>query len=152
MILDTFENAGRYAAIHPDWARAFAIIKKVTSGPIPEGENVVNVIEGLKVVTQTYRTKQACEKKYEGHRHCIDIQFMVRGRETIYWADSDGLSVCVPYSEERDHMSFDNTDNHSPLHLVAGTFAAFLPGDAHKTQCTWGDVEDAVKLIIKLPV
>jgi len=152
MILDTVDNAAKYASIHPDWARAFAIIGKMIAKPIPEGDNIVEMVDGLKVVMQTYQTKQPDAKKYEGHRHCVDIQFMVKGKETIYWADFVGLEVVVPYSEERDHMSFADTENNSPLHLAPNTFAAFLPGDAHKTQCVWDEEQNAVKLIVKLPL
>lgn len=152
MIMDTLENAARYASIHPDWARAFDIISKLVEQPIPAGDNIVNEIDGLKVVMQTYRTKQPETKNYEGHKRCVDIQFMVKGKEIVYWADASALEVCVPYSEERDHMSFTGTEANSPLRLSPNTFAAFLPGDAHKTQCVWNDEQDAVKLIVKLPL
>lgn len=154
MIADTYENREKYSKIHPDWDRAFKIIEELVSKPIPEGENVKDVIEGLPVCIQTYVSKNEEEKKFEAHQRCVDIQFMVDGKEIIYWSKTDGLEVCVPYSEVRDHMSLAAPEDGGacPIYLKKGYFAVFFPGDAHKTQCKWGENEKVVKIIMKLPL
>lgn len=152
MIADVLSNSHLYSNIHKDWDRAFDIIRDWLSKPIPDGANVQIDAKDIKIVMQTYKTVKPESKKFEGHKKCIDIQFMVKGKETIYWANNSLMSVIVPYSEERDHMSFDNTDNCSPIHLDANSFAVFFPSDAHKTQCVWDEVYDAVKIIVKLPL
>ena len=152
MILDSLNNYQIYNGIHKDWEKAFKVISDYLSKPIPEGDNVSVEQDGIKMVMQTYKTRAANEKKYEGHKKNIDIQFLVKGKEIIYYANSKGLDVIVPYSEERDHMSFADSDYASPLHLVPNCFAVFMPGEAHKTQCVWDEVVDAVKIIVKLPI
>ena len=81
MIADAFENRGFYAGMHKDLGRGFAAVEKCL------GE-----LDGLPVVVQHYRTRDFSERKFEGHKKCIDIQYMVRGKETIYWANTEGLS------------------------------------------------------------
>lgn len=152
MIADTYENRFKYSSIHPDWDKAFGIIEKLVENPIPEGANIKQVMDGMQLRLQTYETKNEDEKQYEAHCKCVDIQYVVEGKETIYWTKTDGLEVSVPYSEERDHMSLKDSGEGSPLQLKRGYFAVFFPGDAHKTQCRWGEKENVVKIIMKLPL
>ena len=152
MILDSMENYKLYSSLHKDWDKAFKVISDCLSKPIPGDKSVRVEQDGIKMVMQTYKTMAFEEKKYEGHKYNIDIQFLVKGKEIIYYADSKGIDVIVPFSEERDHMSFADSPNASPIHLVPNTFAVFFPGEAHKTQCVWGEVVDAVKIIVKLQV
>ena len=152
MIADVFENYRLYSSIHKDWDKAFLVIAEWLSKPIPEGANVSLEDKGLKLVMQTYKSVPEGSKKFEGHRKNIDIQFLVKGKEIIYWKNIKGLDVIVPYSDERDHMSYGNTDGASPIHLIPHTFAVFFPGDAHKTQCQWGECVDAIKIIAKLAI
>ncbi|MDR2933569.1 MAG: YhcH/YjgK/YiaL family protein [Oscillospiraceae bacterium] len=150
MIADVFHNYKLYSGIHKDWDRAFELIDEWRKKDIPAGENVGMEMDGFKIVMQTYKTVPEETKKYEGHKKCIDIQFMVKGHETIYWAHNEKLPVAIPYSDERDHMSFENTPMNSPIRLEKDYFAVFFPSDGHKTQCEWNGITDAVKIIVKL--
>ena len=152
MIADVYENYKLYSSVHKDWDKAFAVIKEWLSMPIPEGANVSLEQDGLKLVMQTYKTVPASSKKFEGHRRNIDIQFMVEGKEIIYYANNKDLEVVVPYSQERDHMSFGDSPGASPIHLLPRSFAVFFPDDGHKTQIQWGESCDAIKIIAKLPI
>lgn len=153
MIVDTFANRSKYRAIHPEWDKAFEIIEKLVGKPIPEGANIKETIDEMQLRMQTYISKNEEEKFFEAHMHCVDIQYIVEGKEIIYWSKTDGLDVQVPYSEERDHMSLkDPSEGMCPLYLSQGYFAVFFPGDAHKTQCKWGENEKVVKIIMKLPL
>ncbi len=152
MILDKFENYKRYSCLHKDWDKAFEVIKDWLSKPIPAGANVETFVDGIKLVMQTYTTIEPEDKKYEGHKKCIDVQFLVKGNETVYYADGNGMEVVTPYSDQRDHMQFADTEQSSPIHLAEKTFAIFFPMEAHKTQCKWNDITNAVKIIAKLPL
>ena len=149
MIADRLKNYKRYTGMHKDMEKGFQAIEQCLRGKLPEKNETIQV-NGLNVVVQYYKTKEYEEKKFEGHRKCIDIQYMVKGKETIYWANTDGMTPCTEYCEEWDHLRYSNTDKNSPLHLEDGYFAIFLPDDSHKTGCTWGDAQDIVKLIVKV--
>jgi len=149
MIADVFDNYKLYTGIHKDLEKGFNALKKCLSQPLPK-EGCRIDIDGLQVVVQYYKTKDFSEKKFEGHKKCIDIQYMVDGRETIYWSNSDGLLPCVEYSEVRDHLSYSDGDTYSPLRLKPSYFAIFFPDDAHKTGCKFDEPEDIIKLIVKV--
>jgi len=152
MIVDKLENYKRYSYLHKDWDKAFSVIEDWLSKPIPEGANVETMEDGIKLVMQTYKTIEPEEKKYEGHKKCIDIQFIVKGHETIYYADGNIMEIFTPYSESRDHMQFADSDDYTPVQLGEMCFAVFYPMEAHKTQCKWNETVDAIKIIAKLPV
>ena len=149
MIADTFAHYHRYAGMHPNLGRGFLAIEMCLGRPLPEGNQTLEV-NGLSVVVQRYRTVPSSEKKMEGHRRNIDIQYMVRGKEIIHWENTDSLSPITPYNEERDHLNYDDGTGGSPIRLKPGFFAVFWPEDSHKTGCQWGEAEDVVKFIVKV--
>lgn len=149
MIVDTLVNYKRYIHLHPEMEAGFQTIEKCLSRPLPAESRHIEV-DGVPVVLQYYQTKAYTEKKFEGHRKCIDIQFMVKGKETIYWADSAETMPVSDYNAEHDHLSYADTEANTPLHLKTGYFAVFLPGEAHKTGCAWDQTEEVEKLIIKI--
>jgi biofilm protein TabA len=149
MIADVLKNYKIYLGMHDNLEEGFKALEKCLKKPLP-AENCRMEVDGLQVVVQYYKTKDFSEKKFEGHRKCIDIQYIVDGRETIYWANTTGLVPCTEYSEERDHLSYADGDSSSPIRLKNGLFAIFLPDDAHKTGCLWDASSDVVKLIVKV--
>lgn len=151
MIADTLSNYKLYTGAHPDLERGFRAIETCLGEVLPEGNQRVQV-NGLTVVVQHYESKDPSEKKYEGHKKCIDIQYIVDGRETIYWAHAGGLAPCTEYNAERDHLNYADSDANSPIRLAGGQFAIFFPDDAHKTGCVWGWAQPIAKLIVKIPL
>lgn len=150
MIADIWENSGIYAGVHKDFGRAFAALKKCESLQLPAENNSRIQVDGFEVVVQHYQTQPAANRKFEGHRKNIDIQYMVHGRETIYWSPAVGLPVATEYSVERDHLSYGESTFATPLRLSGGQFAVFFPGDAHKTGCAWQSPEAVTKFIVKV--
>jgi biofilm protein TabA len=149
MIADTLSNYKQYTGVHQDLEQGFRAIEECLSKPLPEGNQRVQV-NGFTVVVQYYTTKDPSEKKLEGHKKCLDIQYMVSGKETIYWENTDGLQPCTEYNEQRDHLNYADGGNDSPIRLQGGQFAIFSPHDAHKTGCVWNEAQDVVKLIVKV--
>jgi len=152
MIADIFDNHKLYSSIHRDWDRAFAAITELLSRPISEGTNVSMEDRGIRLLIQSYKTVAPGTKKFESHKKNIDIQFMVKGKEIIYWANTGDLELVDPYSEEQDYMGFGNSDRASPIHLAPNSFAVFFPGDGHKPQCQWGESAGVIKIVVKLAV
>ena len=150
MIADVAENHRIYSGVHKDFARAFAALGKCGTMALPPENNSRIEVDGLQVVVQHYTTKEFGEKKFEGHRKFIDIQFVLKGREIIYWANTRGLTPVTEYSEERDHLSYGDGPAYSPIRLSDRQFAVFFPGDAHKTGCTWDEPSEITKLIVKV--
>ncbi|MFB9275663.1 YhcH/YjgK/YiaL family protein [Cohnella cellulosilytica] len=149
MIADVLTNYRLYTGMHPNLEKGFKAIEHCLAQPLPEGNQTIEV-DGLSVVVQHYRTVDRSEKKMEGHRRNLDIQYMVRGKEIIYWENTRGLTPITPYNETRDHLNYGDGTGSSPIHLADGFFAVFWPEDSHKTGCQWDEPEDIVKLIVKV--
>ena len=90
-----------------------------------DGKNVyANVTE--------YTTIPWEEAKYESHRDYTDIQYMIRGTETMTYAPVDALNVKVPYNEEKDCVLYDNANPGLKVVVGAGEYMIFQPWDGHK--------------------
>jgi biofilm protein TabA len=149
MIVDKLKNYHLYTGLHVDLGKGFKAIEQILLEPIPQTNQDIHV-NGMKVVVQHYRSKASTEKKMEGHRKCIDIQYIVKGKETIYWENTDGLIPSTAYNEERDHLNYGDGPNSTPIRLHNGLFAIFFPDDSHKTGCIWDEEHDITKLIVKV--
>lgn len=152
MIVDSLKNYKLYSGIHQDWEKAFLAVLHYLSEPIPKSDRISVNRDGIEMLILKYKTKAFAERKYEIHKKNIDIQFLVKGKETIYFAKSEGLETVEPYSEAEDKVYLADSPCPSPLNLVTDDFAVFMPGEAHKTQCVWDDSLDTLKIIVKLPV
>lgn len=149
MIIDTLENAGRYASIHPLFAQAFAYLKDTDLAALEDGK--YDISEGLKSIASNKKGKTAAESlaKFECHNKNIDIQFCISGNEQIGWKPR---AQCVTpngeYSDEKD-VQFYNDEPDMFFSLTAGQFVILFPEDVHAPMI--GD--DLIKkLVIKVKI
>ncbi len=101
----------------------------------------------------SYETDDPGSKLFEAHRRFIDIQVVLSGSETLYWAPLSSLQVRGEYSEEKD-ISFHDGPVGVAVPLVPGWFTVLFPEDAHKPGCTQIGAGPAQvrKLVIKVAV
>ena len=149
MILDKMENAGLYASILPNMADAFAFARSVTE-ETPLGRIELPELGGFALLME-YETEPAEERKLETHKRFADIQLILSGREKIEWTPLKGLAVETPYDEEKD-VAFWKGEAEASLTLGPGSFAIFLPADAHKPNCSIDAPAHMRKLVVKVPV
>ena len=146
MILDSIDQAGRYAGMHPGFDRAFEFLKDAslpqrTPGKIElDGERLFVILSH-----DPGRGRQGA--KLESHRRYIDIQYVVRGVDEMGYAP---LAAC-----EKVEMAYD------PLREVAlygdapeawirvpeGRFVIFWPEDAH---APLGGQGPLIKAVVKV--
>ncbi len=86
-------------------------------------------------------------KLYEAHRKYIDIQYIIKGKESMGYADINSVSEETPYKEDGDCALYKG--NGTMLSFEKGDFAVFCPSDAHMPSCGEGE---SYKAIIKVPV
>jgi len=91
--------------------------------------------------------------KLEFHRNYVDIQAVLSGAETMFWANIDGLEVVDPYLPEKD-VEFRKTPEKgvSKLELVPGLFTVFYPEDGHygKGRPLSGGCGKVKKVVVKV--
>jgi len=131
MILDSLANASPYEQLHSSFRRAFAWLASYDQ-TTPDGRYEIGN-DSLIAIVQRYDTAPAESKKWETHQVHGDIQYMVEGAERIGYAERETLAVKIPYNSEKDAEFYQApTDSSTLLELNAGSFAIFLPRDAHQ--------------------
>lgn len=151
MIFDTLSQAGRYTALSPGFAPAFAFLRQVRE-ETPSGRYD---LDGDKVfaLVQRYLTKPYAECQYESHRKYIDIQYVVSGRERIYWAPLPRLTdITMPFDEAKDAALYRIISDGLPLEVHPGQFAILYPHDGHAPACAWGKPTEVVKVVVKVQI
>jgi YhcH/YjgK/YiaL family protein len=151
MILDTLDQASRYSALSPHFEKAFAFLQTVNEQNAPgryeiDGDNVYAFV-------QRHSTKLVEERQYEVHRKYIDIQFMLTGREVMYWAPLAQMTKeTMAFDEAKDAALFALIPEGVPVQVRAGQYAIFYPDDAHIPSCAWGAPAEVLKVVVKVKV
>ena len=150
MILDVLKNRGRYEQLHPRIGKALEYLGKTDFTALAEGRHPIDG-DDLYALVLSYETEAEKDRRFEAHRNYIDIQCILSGREIIYWAPTEELSVLEDYSQQQD-VVFLSGEARGELRLTAGSFAVFYPEDAHKPNCAWDEPQQARKVVVKVRV
>lgn len=129
MIVDRIDRKETYNGLVPNWKEAFAFAMSLKDQPagryecstLPAGEVFAMVQEG--------ETKPYEQGSLEAHYRYMDVQIMLEGGETVYYADTQGLDVSVPYKADADIVFYGQGGQ--PAEIKAGMFYAVMPHDAH---------------------
>ena len=151
MIYDTLENLGSYAPLAPEiWSKISAFLAECAKKTPPAGRAEIDG-DRLYASVQYYNPKAPNLEKFEAHRDYIDIQLLLAGSETIYYAPSAGLPVVTDFTPGKDCAMYRVTslDQATPLAIKPGNWALFLPGEAHLPGV--GDPSvSGIKIVIKI--
>jgi beta-galactosidase beta subunit len=87
MIFDKLANAQPYYAMGKKFADAFEFLKNTDFSDMPAGD-YVTTIDGVETPfkVKRYDSRPIEDCKFEKHTHCIDLQYMVSGREYFCYA------------------------------------------------------------------
>lgn len=114
------------------------------------------VLEGEKMYAnvENYTTADRSTKKPEAHNKYIDVQYLDKGTEKIYFAPrTAGVKVVEDYAEERDLLFFENIEEKDYVVLSAGDFAVLFPWELHRPGCNAENEPSAVqKIVVKIAV
>ena len=150
MIFDSIINYQRYLSVHPRFIKAFDFLIHFDPEKIPLGRIEIDGDEIYASFTH-YTTVPAENRKWEGHRKYIDIQYVASGREIMGWKNDIELPFGTEYNEEKDCVVFEG-DRGTELRAEEGCFAIFFPEDLHRPQCVLDKPEEVYKIIIKVAV
>jgi len=151
MIVDTLANASKYTSIHPLFAKAFEYIQSTDLANIEIGK--YDIAEGLKAIFSDKPGMSAAESiaKFECHDKNIDIQFCIKGRETIGWKPRQNCTAPKgEYNPEKDVSFFSDVPD-MYFGLTNGQFAIFFPEDVHAPMIAV-DEDSIRKLVIKVKI
>jgi YhcH/YjgK/YiaL family protein len=143
MILSTLSQAGRYAALHPLFPRAFEYMRNTDLLTLAPGRYPI-VDKQLFVIVESVPGRAREAAKLECHRRYIDIQLMLEGDEEMGWkALADCVQPVSDYSEEKDIRFFHDAAA-SWIATPPGTFCIFFPEDAHAPLVSSGSIRKAI--------
>ena len=148
MILDILTNRQRYGGMHPGIGRALDYLANTDFTVLEDGRQEIDGDE-IYALLMTYSSEPESARSFEAHRKYIDVQFILAGRETIYWVPTEELAATGEYSDEKD-IVFLSGEARAALQLTPGSFALFYPEDAHKPNCAWDTPERVRKVVVKV--
>lgn len=149
MILDKLENQNLYVNTNSNLKKAFDFLLNNNLEELADGKYEIDS-NNVFAMVQSYTSKNEVEKKWESHQKYIDIQYIVKGNETIMWTPIEQLNVSEDYSEEKDVTFYKNGGHSSNLNLKDNYFCILFPEDAHKPGCSFGEPMNIKKVVLKI--
>nr|WP_308612239.1 YhcH/YjgK/YiaL family protein [uncultured Dialister sp.] len=110
---------------------------------------------GCTMSVESPATEPEKERKLEGHKKFIDIQFEIKGSEEWIGVESifDSPRALESY-EDRDLYFFEShREKESKVYFTEGRFAVFFPEDLHRPLCQGRKGKEILrKAVMKVPV
>jgi len=150
MILDMVAHRGRCRGIGSGIERALEYLANTDFTALEDGKYEIEGDE-IYALLLTYKTEAEEVRGFEVHRQYLDVQYILSGREFIYWAPLEEMTPAGEYSEEKD-IIFLSGDARARLQLTPGSFALFFPEDAHKPNCAWDGPQQVRKAVVKVRI
>ena len=147
MILDSLQNVDAYRGLAPDIIASLLHLKTLTPD-VDLGE--YQVTEDAKCIVSSYETGNDKPDQFEAHRHVIDVQFPIVGRERIEWSDLGTMVQATDYDPAKDRAFYATPQNRTSLVIGGGYFAVFFPRDAHRPALSVGEPETIKKVTMKV--
>jgi len=146
MIVCSWKDIGRYADVIPGLEEVIKAVEAMDSfepGTIPlSGSN--------KILVQQGTTKPGKDQLLEAHREYLDIQYIVKGKETMGWAPLDTLKPAGEFNTEKDAGMF--AGNCAFMDIAEGYCYVVFPEDAHMPARHLENPSQYTKLVVKLKV
>lgn len=144
MIFDHISQRHTYEGVSRDIHAGLEYLASLTPD-IALGEYQVSP-NVLALVTE-YATKTENLHLFEAHRHVIDVQFPIVGREGIEWSRLEGMEEAVAYDASKDRTMYKAPQNLTNIVIGGGFFAVFWPQDAHNPQRAANGKPEAIKKV-----
>ncbi|QGY41643.1 DUF386 family protein [Pseudodesulfovibrio cashew] len=148
MILDVLENADAYVAMNPHFTKAFAFLRQPGLDRLAEGRHEVDG-ENVYAVVAMGPGRKPENALIETHDRYIDIQFVLKGMDTIGWKARKDLGPATEASDPRSDVAFypDAPSVWTPV--GPGMFGIYFPEDGHLPMISEGELH---KVIMKVAV
>ena len=150
MFIDSIDNAAKYASLHPFFAKAFDHIKTTDLASAEDGKYEIDG-ENLRAIVSNKKgmTTEESVAKFECHNLHIDIQYCIKGKETMGWKPRQKCKMPKgAYNPDKD-VQFYSDQPDTYFGLTDGQFVIFWPEDVHAPMI--GDSE-IKKLVIKVKI
>ena len=144
MIVCPWKDLGRYAAVLPGLEEAVEQVNALTSFE----DKTYPLSDGNRFFVANGTTKPV--DVAEAHRQYLDIQYIVKGKEVMGWADLAACELVGEFNEAKDIGKY--TGNFEYLTIREGMCYVAVPEDAHMPGRHLDVPNDFVKVVVKLKV
>ncbi len=129
MVIDHIKNRERYFSLGSGIERALRYLAVTDFSEIKPGRVE---IDGDKIfaIVDEYTPGKPDECMLEAHKHYVDVQFLVHGRELVGYAPLCDQEPAKPYSAENDIAFYDGEEAY--FELNTSMFCILYPEDLHK--------------------
>lgn len=149
MIFDKINNIELYKGLSEDIHLGLEFLK---NAKLDIETGVHELSPRVKALVSEYKTKEVNEYGFEAHKKFIDIQYLLKGTETICCLPIEQLKEIKPYSEENDAAFYTAKTNPIEMTLGNGFFAIFYPQDGHMPQLCVNEPTDVKKVVVKVRI
>ena len=144
MIICPWKDIKKYASVLPGIEEAFDAVNALTdyeakTYPLSNDNRFV-------VAVGTTKAPDVAE----AHRKYMDIQYIVKGKEVMGWADLDDCKIVGEFNEEKDIGKYEG--NFEYITINEGICYVAFPEDAHMPGRHLDVPNDFVKVVVKLKV
>jgi len=150
MVIDKLSEINKYASLHPRFAKAIDYI--ITTNLLNTEPGTVLVDgEDIKAIIMEGNCVPAEESLagFECHNTYIDIQIVLKGKETVGWRARTSCSMPkAEYSLEKDVLFYADAPTLF-FELHAGMFSIYFPEDVHAPMIGEGSIK---KVVMKVRV
>lgn len=147
MVFGTLKDCERYYSLNERFEKGFDFIKKAIKENLADGKYEIDGKE-LYASVQSYDTKPAEERKFEGHKNYIDIQYISSGIEEMDVFDISGAESNVPYNAEKDVELYRCPEVYTICAVGEGEYGIFFPEDIHRPGVAYNNLSKAIKKIV----
>ena len=145
MILCPWKDIMRYAPVIPGLEEAFEKVNALTSL-----EPGVYPLENGRFIVMSGNTVSTVGGTCEAHGQYLDIQYIVKGKEVVGWADLDACEIQGEFNEAKDIGKY--TGPFEYMTINEGICYVAFPEDAHMPGRHLDVPNDFVKVVVKLKV
>ena len=145
MIICPWKDIKKYAALLPGLDEAVEAINSLTDY---ENKMLIPMSNGNRFSISIGTTK--APDVGEAHRKYLDIQYLIKGKEVMGWADLADCQEASEFNEEKDVGMY--SGNFEYFTINEGMCYVVFPEDVHMPSRHLDVPNDYVKAIIKLKV
>lgn len=137
-----------YVAYHRNkiaWDAAFSFLKNRNLDTLSPGKYPIMGDQVFATATEAPSHNKE-DVKWESHKHYVDLQYIIRGKEMIGVADTSEATIIKPYSP--DVINY--TAEGKYYITEPATFFLFFPNDAHRPTIKVDGYDVVKKIVIKI--
>ena len=133
MIVTTFEDCQRYAAISPKLARAFEWLNSHDLLNLPEGRTDIDG-DDIYINRASFTSKSREDARWETHHHYLDIQMVLQGQEQMDVTPAPLSRTVGEYNATTDYQMMEELPGtiYQTIVMLPGQMTIVFQEDAHR--------------------